>query len=150
MKFLAKIIIAVTIFFLGFYIGQHYIATPDLFTNQIKDKEQSEEQIKVSLMLDFGNNKIKTFNNIEFENKTTVFALLEKVTRENNINLSYKDYGSELGVLIESFGEVANNFESDHYWQYWVNNVYAQVGASNYQLKKGDVVEWKYIKGQFN
>ncbi len=152
MKFLAKIIIAVTIFFLGFYTGQHYIVVPDLPTGQIEDeedKEQIKDKISASLMLDFGNGKIETFNNVELKNDTTIFALLEKVTRENNIEFSYKDYGGELGVLIESIGETANNFESDHYWQYWVNNSYAQIGASNYQMKEGDVVEWKYTKGQF-
>ena len=153
MKLLAKIIIIAAIFFLGFYTGQHYIVVPDLPTGQIKDeedKEQIKDKISASLMLDFGNGKIETFNNVELKNDATVFTLLEKVTRENNIEFSYKDYGGELGVLVESISETANNFESGHYWQYWVNNSYAQIGASNCQLKEGDVVEWKYTKGQFD
>ena len=154
MKFLAKIIIAATIFLLGFYAGQHYIVAPDLPADQIRNREQGNEQteelISVSLMIDYGNGEVKTFSNVEMESEATVFKLLEKVTRENNIKLGHKDYGNELGVLIESLGEAVNNSQTGHYWQYWVNNSYAQVVASNYQLKKGDIVEWKYIKGQFN
>ncbi len=141
MKFILKIIIVFVIFFAGFYLGQNYIAKSDL-------PATSSEEINVNLMLDFGNSEIKTFNNIAIKKDWTVFKLLEKVTAENNIELTYKDYGGDLGVFIESIGGVGNDFNADKFWQYWVNNKYAEIGVGNYDLKNNDVIELKYIKGQ--
>jgi len=148
MKLIAKIIIIVAIFFVGFYIGQQQILAPA--NKPAGVNQQAEQQIQVSLMLDFGNGEIQTFNDIFLEEETTVFELLKKITSENNLEFRYKDYGGELGALIESINNVANDVKANRFWHYWVNNVYAEVGASNYQLKDGDVIEWKYVSNQFN
>ncbi|MCK4554568.1 DUF4430 domain-containing protein [Candidatus Parcubacteria bacterium] len=150
MKFLAKIIIIAFVFLVGFYFGQQYRETAGLQNKEPVAVEQSSEQINVSLMLDFGDGRIKTFNNIALNNQATVFELLEKITAENDLEFKYKDYGGDMGAMIELIGEPANDSKTDCYWQFWVNNEYALVGASNYGLQDGDVVEWKYIKGQFN
>ena len=150
MKFLAKIIIIVFVFLAGFYFGQQYTGTVDLQNNDSGAVEQDKEQASVSLMLDFGDGRIKTFSNIAVDDNATVFELLEKITAENNLELKYKDYGGDMGAMIESIGEPASDSMADSYWQFWVNNEYALIGASNYHLQDGDVVEWKYIKGQFN
>lgn len=151
MKFLAKIIIVIAIFLAGFYVSEQYGAKPDLTDNAPAVEEQNNEQIKVNLMLDFGNGEIKTFNDaIVYKDSASVFQLLEKTTQENNIEFKYKDYGGEMGAMIESIGGEISNFEADQWWQYWVNNRYSQVGASNYQLQDGDVVEWKHVKGQLD
>ncbi|MCX6796034.1 MAG: DUF4430 domain-containing protein, partial [Candidatus Falkowbacteria bacterium] len=39
---------------------------------------------------------------------------------------------------------VKNDAANNKYWMYKVNGVLANVGASNYQLNEGDVVEWDY------
>jgi len=36
------------------------------------------------------------------------------------------------------------NGEDGKYWQYFVNGEYAKVGVSQYGLKAGDAVEWKF------
>lgn len=147
MKLLAKIIIAVAIFIAGFYVGGQQALSPSnggsVNTNQVAPQDQ---QIKVNLMLDFGNGQVKTYNQVALPKDSTVFDLLKKVTAENSFNLNSKDYGGELGVFIQGIGGVSNS--RDKFWQYWINNEYSQVGASSYQLKNGDLVEWKYIKGQ--
>lgn len=150
MKFLAKIIIIAAVFLAGFYFGQQYTETPNLLNDKSETAEQNKEQINASLMLDFGDGRVKTFNNIAVNDNSTIFELLEKITAENNLEFKYKDYGSDMGAMIELIGESASDSKSDRYWQFWVNNEYALIGASNYRLQDGDVVEWKYIKGQFN
>ena len=153
MKFLAKIIIIVFVFLAGFYFGQQYTETanlPDNESRELEVVEQSSEQINVSLMLDFGDGRIKTFNDIELKDDATVFELLEKITAENDLAFKYKDYGGDMGAMIESIGELASDAKNDRWWQFWVNNEYALIGASSYHLQDRDVVEWKYIKGQFN
>ncbi len=156
MRLLAKIIIAVAIFFVGLYIGQYYTVIPDLTniqnsnTNQSQEQatESSEELTQVSMMLDYVDGVIKTFNDIEVNDGTSAFKLLEKITQENDIGLNYKDYGGEMGAMIELIGGVENNFDEGNYWQFWVNNTYSVVGASNFELHRGDVIEWKYTKDQ--
>ncbi len=143
-KIIAKIIIALAIFGAGFYIGSQNLLIPPPI--EIQD---ALTRSSANVMLDFGNGEIKTYNDVTFAEGDTVFGLLQKVTSQNNLALEYKDYGGELGVLVESIGEVKNNLEQNGFWQYWVNNNYAQVGPSSYQLAAGDIVMWKYVKGQF-
>jgi len=151
MKLLAKIIIVIAVFLAGFYFGHQQVLSPSngLFGS---DKTDQVEQttIQVSLILDFSEDNIQTFDNIELEKETTVFELLEKITQENNLEFSYKDYGLELGALVESINNISNDTKADLFWNYWVNNVYAEVGASNYHLKDGDKVEWKYTENPFD
>jgi len=150
MKILAKIIIVLAAFLFGFYGGVQYANAPDFGTKQPGSTEQGQEEIKVSLMLDFGEGEIKTFNDVKIQDQNNVFTLLEKVTGENNIELKYKDYGGEMGVFVEAIGGQESDFDADCFWQFWVNNEYAQVGPSSHKLQAGDVVEWKYTKGQFS
>ena len=154
MRLIAKIIIVAAVFFAGFYFGQKQLGSDFLINTNINTNQANQavtdQKKTVSLMLDFGNGEIKTFKDIAIEEKTNLFDLLKKVTSENNLEFRYKDYGGDLGVLIESINNIGNNVGSDRFWQYWVNNEYAKIGASNYKLNPGDLIEWKYIKGQFN
>jgi hypothetical protein len=172
-SFLSKTIIGITLFFLGFYSGQQFeveknqtcrdtkscVSTllPQQTENQttpntIIDEEQAKLDITepvivqkvVSLVIDFGDNNIKSFDNIEINDNTTVFDILKKITTENNLDLKYSQSGG-LGAFIESINGSKNNFKENKFWQYWVNNKFALVGAGGYVLKDGDVVEWKYI-----
>ncbi|MDX9893398.1 MAG: DUF4430 domain-containing protein [Patescibacteria group bacterium] len=142
MKTLAKIIIALAIFVAGFYLGTQQALSP---SNGYNEAVQSQT---VNLMIDFGTDRIVTYAATEFA-QGSVFDLLKQAAQANNFEIGYQDYGGDLGVFLESIDGVANDSRSGRYWQYWVNNVYAQVGLSNYQLKPGDVVTWKYLTNQF-
>ncbi|MFA6410719.1 MAG: DUF4430 domain-containing protein [Candidatus Buchananbacteria bacterium] len=149
MKLLAKIIIIAAIFCAGFYAGQNSSFNPASVLSNNKLIESGQE-IKVSLMLDFGDGKIQTFSDVVLPDQANVFDLLTKVTTEKSLEFKTKDYGSELGVLVESINNIANSDKTNRFWHYWVNNEYAEVGASKYGLKTGDIVEWKYVQNQFN
>jgi len=148
MKLIAKIIIAVLIFVAGFYVGQKQAWSPSnggFFLNN----QQPPAEIQASLTIAAGDSEPLIFDNITLANEATAFDLLKKITAENNIELGYKDYGGELGVLVESINDVANNLDANEFWQYWVNDEFAQVGASSYILADGDKVEWRYAKSEF-
>lgn len=150
MKIFAKIIIFIAIFFIGFYTGQQYVppALPD--NEQPAAEQRDAEQITVSLMLDYGNGEIKTFNKVALPEKAnSVFDLLQKIAADNGLELKSQDHGGDLGIFVEAINGQESDFANDQFWQYWVNNEYAKIGASNYYLADGDVVEWKYVKGQF-
>lgn len=135
-------------FIFGFTVGQRYSIAPSQQTHLSTDDQQTQGEKTANLMFDFGNGDIRTFNNIVIEDDTTIFELVKEVTSKNNIEFGYKDYGGDLGMLVESIGEKKNDFDTGYYWQYWVNNDYAKVGASVYKLKNYNIIEWKYTKGQ--
>ena len=101
----------------------------------------------VSLMLDFGDGTVTTssFNVSEYE-KPTVWSITQSLVEEEGIEISYKEY-DRLGVLVEAI-DTYQNFGVEKAWQYWVDNEYATVSASLYTLSGGEVVMWKYVKGQ--
>ena len=44
--------------------------------------------------------------------------------------------------MIEEINKVKNGGEKN--WIYYVNGKKAEIGVSNYKIKEGDVVSWKY------
>jgi len=149
MKLIAKIVIIIVVFCAGFYFGTQNVIAPSNGSNQSVDQVQQDQSIQVGLMIDFGNGQIRTFNNIEVAKDFSVFNLLEEVAGQNDLEIESKDYG-EAGAFLEAIGDIKNDLKNDKFWQFWVNNNYSEVGASNYKLENGDIVEWKFIKGQIN
>lgn len=142
-KSAAILIILVAAFYLGFNYGQNKAIAPSINNNQAPEQELKS---KAGLMLDFGNGDIKSFTEKEISKNQSAFDLVKQVAEENNIGLKYKDYGGELGIFIEAIGGVENNIEQ--WWQYWVNGNYSVVGAGSYLLQPGDLIEFKFVKGQ--
>jgi len=142
------------IFFIFLVIGtlliKSLVTLPKIAPPPVKIEEGQEiqKEIIVNLQFDFGEGNIKKFENIKLREGKTVFDLLKKVTQENNLEFSFKEY-PDLGVFIESIDNVRNDSKTNKWWQYWVNGEYDQVGASNFILKDGDLVKWKYVEGQF-
>jgi len=62
--------------------------------------------------------------------------------KEGKIDFKDKTY-SGMGKLIEEINGISNG---DKYWIYYVNGQKANIGISNYKIKAGDVVSWKYEK----
>ena len=112
------------------------------------DGSEANQKIIATLKIDFGGGEVRTFNDIELEEGATVFALLKKTAEKNNLELSFKEFPGT-GVFIESIDGLPIGTENNKWWQYWVNEEYANVGASSFKLKNGDSIEWKYIEGQF-
>lgn len=54
--------------------------------------------------------------------------------------VEYDEY--DFGVFIKSINGLAGN--DKNYWALYVNNEYAQTGADNVTLQKGDKIEFKY------
>ena len=149
---ISKIIIVIVMFVAGFYFGGQQAISPSETLNQINqiiDDEEQPQIIKANLMLDFGNGQVRTFNNIELPNDSSVFDLLKNIADQNNLKVDYKDYG-EMGALVEAIGDIKNDLKNNLFWQFWVNNKYSEIGSSNFKLTDGDIVEWKFIRGQIN
>ncbi|HWO73545.1 MAG TPA: DUF4430 domain-containing protein [Dehalococcoidia bacterium] len=59
-------------------------------------------------------------------------------------NVSFRDFGGDLGVFITGFYGVTA--QGNDYWQFIVNGKSSDVGVSGYTVQNGDVLEFKYTR----
>ena len=77
----------------------------------------------------------------------SLLALLQALdTQDPQLHLKIQDY-SGLGALITSMHGLTNG-TNKQYWQYKINSVEPQIGASGYILKSGDKVDWYFGPSQ--
>lgn len=80
---------------------------------------------------------------VEIQDGDTVYDVLSKICKENNILFSPVGFG-EL-VYIEGIGNIYEmDFGKSSGWLYFVNNECPAVGCGNYILTDGDFIEWRY------
>ena len=75
----------------------------------------------------------------------TAFEALQNLAQQENLDLKTKQY--DFGVFVEGIGGVENTKEKA--WIYFINGKSAEVAADKYELKNGDIIEWKYIAPTF-
>jgi len=84
----------------------------------------------------------------ETTKNSNVYALLNKTAQLYNFTIKktyFKGYDS---FFIQSINNI-NNGLNDKYWQFTVNNVYADRGCSDYFLGDNDTVQWFFQKSPF-
>ncbi|MFH1769506.1 MAG: DUF4430 domain-containing protein [Parcubacteria group bacterium] len=77
----------------------------------------------------------------------TVIDLMTNVAENED---DFKFTGTEyegMGFFVESINGISST--NDMYWIYYINDKSAQVGASQYELVDGDVIEWKFEESDF-
>ena len=144
-KFLSIILILGAGIVIGFTTSSFVLQPASILNGALP--EENHQEVIAHLMIDFRDGTILTCNNQRITGEETVFVLLEICSLKEGFSLEYQTY-PELGVFITQIGEKTGD-ENGKYWQYWVNNEYAQVGASQFKLKNGDVVAWKFLQSQF-
>jgi hypothetical protein len=78
--------------------------------------------------------------------ETNVYDFMNRLRSEGKITFTEKNYIG-MGKFIDSINGVKNN--QNQSWIYYVNGVEASVGVSNYKIKVGDIVSWKYEKSNY-
>lgn len=82
---------------------------------------------------------------VEIKDGDTVFSVLQRVCRENGIHLEYSSNNAFNSVYIEG---IHNLYEFDcgelSGWMYRVNGWYPNYGCSNYSVRNGDIIEFRY------
>lgn len=101
--------------------------------------EQEKTVPKVSVTIDFGDSTIRNFTDIT---ASTPFEALQNATTANSLPVEIKKY--DFGTLVESINGFKNS--ADKAWVYYVNGQSGTVASDKYELKNGDIVEWKYVK----
>ena len=89
-------------------------------------------------------------NGVKYESKIngiiSVYNFMEQLQKEGKISFKYKTY-SGMGKLIEEINGIKS--KGNKYWIYYVNGKKANIGVSNYEIKAGDIVSWKYKQTNF-
>lgn len=84
---------------------------------------------------------------ISYEQGQTALGVLRKLDEEVGVGLQTEDYG-EFGILVTGFDEYENG-DNNNYWHYYVNDALPMVGAGNYEVQPGDVIEWRFHESEF-
>jgi len=89
-------------------------------------------------------------NDYPISSATTVYNLMQFASADSRQPFLFetKDYGS-MGLFIDSINGLKNNPQTGEYWIYYVNGESAKIGISNYIVKPGDIIEWRYEKSNF-
>ena len=74
---------------------------------------------------------------------SSVYDVMQSFNEVGKIKVDFKDY-SGLGYFVDGIDGVKSDTLRAKYWIYYINGAKAQVGISNYQLKSGDIITWKY------
>lgn len=78
--------------------------------------------------------------NIDTKNATVADFLFE-CAGHYNFSVKKEYWGGYDSFFIEAINGIENGKDA-MYWQYYVNDKFADVGCSNYFLNDNDVVEW--------
>ncbi len=82
---------------------------------------------------------------VTFKEGETVFDVLKRVCKENNIQMESSYTPGYDNYYIEGINQI---YEKDcgtkSGWMYSVNGTFPNYGCSDYKLKNGDEVEWRY------
>ncbi len=95
-----------------------------------KPKEPTTGDLQVTRSSD---NKDISYNGFDGKNALDLLKLVGYIET--------KDYGAQ-GQFVQGIDGVKG--DTKHFWAFYVNGKFSDVGASNYQTKTGDRVEWKY------
>jgi hypothetical protein len=115
-----------------------------IYTTPTK-QDSSQESIPIIKVEEQGMNQATLeINGIRYENniskQANIYSFMEQLQNEGKINFKDKTY-SGMGKFIEEINGIKNGTKS---WIYYINGKKANIGISNYQINKGDVISWKY------
>lgn len=112
---------------------------------QTQDAPIETEQNIVRMSIKGDESIILADTDIEFKTGDTVLSALIKITREKKIHMDFS--GSKESAYIKG---IDNLYEFDKGpnsgWKYTVNGVYPAYSAGDYELEKGDIIKWIYVK----
>lgn len=118
-------------------------AGPPEDKKEIKDTGKTTASIAIKGPREMGVILGKT--TVEFEEGDTVMEVLQRVTRDNHIQIEIRGRGR--GAYVEG---INNLYEFDKGpesgWMYSVNGYFPNRGAGAWQVEGGDHIEWHYTK----
>lgn len=109
---------------------------------EVTQPQTIEQPIRV--VIDYGDTQ-KTETELPVKSDMTAFLALEQAAKTAGVEVATTKY--DFGVMVNSVGAY-NGGDDGKYWMYYVNSKVPEVGADQYKVGAGDVVEWKFEKSQ--
>jgi hypothetical protein len=79
---------------------------------------------------------------------STVYDLLNETATQYNFSIQKTFFPGYDSFFIESINNIENG-QDNNYWQYKVNDKYAEKGCSSYHLSDNDIVTWNFKKSPY-
>lgn len=98
----------------------------------------------VTLLIDFGEQGTFDYQT-DYTEGVTALEILQEGAQERDVVLETIEY--DFGTIVDSIDGMENTTELS--WIYFINGESANVGADSYELKPGDVIEWRYIEPEY-
>lgn len=111
-----------------------------IFKSEPAQVQLEGSEIITDLTIDYGNGDVQSFPNEVLLQGSSALDQLKAVERRHGILIETRNFLG-IGVFVEGIHGVRNTNTS--YWQYWVDDEYAKVGAGQYILQDGDRVLWR-------
>ncbi|MBT4121168.1 MAG: DUF4430 domain-containing protein [Candidatus Magasanikbacteria bacterium] len=128
--------------------GQDEVNSKQINTENTKNLEEkttsTESKIENPIILTVAGEKYTR----EMREETTVYELMQNLSASSvkPFMFSGQDYGAGMGYFVTEINGIKNDPQAGKYWIYYINGDSAKIGISNYIIKKGDIIEWKYEK----
>ena len=139
-------VLAVVIWIAGILIGQEQTVTilnPDGGLSGIITRSRN---IQVSLMMDYGDGRVRVYPEVKLIYGASALDLLNKVSiTDKTFKITYEDYQTAAGAARLSINGYVTSANGKK-WQVWLNNSWQAGHLDKIQLKSGDVIEFKYVK----
>jgi len=93
----------------------------------------------------------KEYNlNLSKDKEYTVYELMQLLSADSKKPFMFKtkEY-TGMGYFVTSINGIENNPKENQYWIYFINEESAKMGISQYVIKKGDVIQWKFEESKF-
>lgn len=141
----AFIVVAAAAFLLGWSFGPQLEKNiPRASDSESRGNlEQSATPQAVSLMFDYGDGTVKTYENVAFTEGQTLFDATKAAIEGAGLTFKYQPPG-QYGILIDQIGHMPGGTDGK-YWLWYENNRMGQVASDAYKLQNGDVIEWKFV-----
>lgn len=104
------------------------------------DKKEETNLNKINIVI-VDENKKELFNKEIETNKKYLNEVL-KETEEIKLKSEKSDYGDYITSMMGI--DQKNTDKGMYYWSYYINDEYAQVGISSYEIKNGDTYKFVY------
>ncbi len=133
------IVVALAAFLLGWSFGPSLAPAPAAPAPAMDQKERT-----VSVMLDFGDGTVRTYEGVAFAEGETLFDVMLRLSERGDGFVFRHQPPGQYGILIDQIGNMASGADGK-YWLWYENNRMGQVASDAYVLRPGDVIEWKFI-----
>ena len=75
----------------------------------------------------------------------SVFDVLKRICKDKKIHMEFTETTAYNSAYIEGIGNIYEfDCGSNSGWMYCVNGIFPSYGCSQYEVKDGDTIEWKY------